>query len=58
VGKPEGKRQIGRRDDNIKMDVRKLEWGRTDLIRQAYDTDQRAESCVHCTHLLSSMKYW
>jgi hypothetical protein len=37
VGKPEGNRPLGRLrrrwDDNIKMDLQEVEWGRTGLIR-------------------------
>jgi hypothetical protein len=44
VGKPEGKRPLGRPIprwvDNIKMDLRKLEWGGIDWIDLAQDRDQ------------------
>jgi hypothetical protein len=44
VGKPEGKRPLGRtrrrRVDNIKMDVRELVWGGIDWIGVAQDRDQ------------------
>jgi hypothetical protein len=44
VGKPEGKRRLGRPIrrwvDNIKMDLRKLEWGGMDWIDVAQDRDQ------------------
>jgi hypothetical protein len=44
VGKPEGKRPLvrpGRRwEDNIKMDVREIGWGRTDWIHLAQGRDQ------------------
>jgi hypothetical protein len=44
VGKPEGKRPLGklRRKwvDNIKMDLREIEWGGMDWIYLAQDRDQ------------------
>jgi hypothetical protein len=44
VGKPEEKRQQGilrrRWVDNIKMDIRVIEWGGIDWIDLAYDRDQ------------------
>jgi hypothetical protein len=44
VGKPEGKRPLGRprrgREDNIKMYLRKIEWGGMDWIQLAQDKDQ------------------
>jgi hypothetical protein len=44
VGKPEGKRPLGRRRcrwvDNIKMDLREIEWGGMDWIDLAQDRDQ------------------
>jgi hypothetical protein len=43
VGKPEGKRPIGRSSckwvDNIKMDLRETGWGGTDWIDLAQDKD-------------------
>jgi hypothetical protein len=45
VGKPEGKRLLGRRRrrcvDNIKMDLREIECGSMDWINLAQDRDQR-----------------
>jgi hypothetical protein len=39
VGKPERKRQLGRHgrrwEDNIKMDIREIEWGSMDWINLA-----------------------
>jgi hypothetical protein len=44
VGKPEGKRPIGRSRhrwvDNIKMDLREIGWGGMDYIELAQDRDQ------------------
>jgi hypothetical protein len=44
VGKPEGKRPLGRPrrrwEDNIKMDLREIGWGGMDWIDLAQDRDQ------------------
>jgi hypothetical protein len=44
VGKPEGKRPLGRPrrrwEDNIRMDVRDIGWGGMDWIDLAQDRDQ------------------
>jgi hypothetical protein len=44
VGKPEGKRPLGRPrrrwEDNIKMDLREIEWDGMDWIKLAQDRDQ------------------
>jgi hypothetical protein len=44
VGKPEGKRPLERPrlrwEDNIKMDLREIEWGGMDWIDLAQDRDQ------------------
>jgi hypothetical protein len=44
VGKPEGKRPLGRptrkREDNTKMDLREIGWGGIDWIDLAQDRDQ------------------
>jgi hypothetical protein len=44
VGKPEGKRPLGRQRrrlmDNIKIDIRETEWNGMDWIDLAQDTDQ------------------
>jgi hypothetical protein len=44
VGKPEGKRPLGRPrrrwEDNIRMDLRGIGWGGMDLIDLAQDRDQ------------------
>jgi hypothetical protein len=45
VGKPEGKRPLGRPRRrlvvNIKVDLREIEWGGMDWIDLAQDKDQR-----------------
>jgi hypothetical protein len=44
VGKPEGRRPLGRPkrrwEDNIKMDLREVEWGGMDWINLAQDRDR------------------
>jgi hypothetical protein len=44
VGKPEGKRPLGRPrrrwEDNIRMDLREIRWGGMDWIDQDQDRDQ------------------
>ena len=44
VGKPERKRPLGRprrrREDNIKMDLQELGWGRGDWMELAQDRDR------------------
>jgi hypothetical protein len=44
LGQPEGKRPLGRPrrrwEDNIKMDLREIEWGDMDWIALAQDRDQ------------------
>jgi hypothetical protein len=44
VGKPEGKRPLGRPrrmwEDSIKMDLREIGWGGMDWIDLAQDSDQ------------------
>jgi hypothetical protein len=44
VGKPEGKRPLGRQrrrwEDNIEMDLREIGWGGMDWIYLAQDRDQ------------------
>jgi hypothetical protein len=44
VGKPEGKRPLGRPrhrwEDNIKIDLREIGWGGMDWIDLAQDRDQ------------------
>jgi hypothetical protein len=45
VGKPEGKRPLGRPrrrwEDNVRMDLREIGWGGMDWIDLAQDRDQR-----------------
>jgi hypothetical protein len=45
VGKPEGKRPVGRPRrrwvDNIKMDLREIGWNEVDWMDMAQDRDQR-----------------
>jgi hypothetical protein len=44
VGRPEGRRPLGRprhrREDNIKMDLREIEFGDVDWIQWAQDRDR------------------
>jgi hypothetical protein len=44
VGKPEGKRPLGRPrrrwEDNIKMDIEEVEWGREEWMELAQDRDR------------------
>ena len=44
VGKPEGKRPLGRQrrrwEDNIKMDLQEVEGGRRDWMKLAQDRDR------------------
>jgi hypothetical protein len=44
VGKPEGKRPLGRPrrrwEDNIKMDLQQVGWGRVDWMELALDKDR------------------
>jgi hypothetical protein len=44
LGKPEGKRQLGRPrrrwEDNIKMDLQEVGWGCGDLMELAQDRDR------------------
>jgi len=57
VGKPEGKRQLGRSrrrwEDNIKMDLQEVGWGSMDWIDMAQDRDR----CKRCNKLSGSIKY-
>jgi hypothetical protein len=44
IGKPEGKDHSGKRrrklEDNIRMDLREIEWEGMDLMHMAQDVDQ------------------
>jgi hypothetical protein len=56
VGKPEGKRPLGRSKhrwkDNIKMELREIGWGSTDWI------DLAQGSCEHGNEPSGSIKCW
>jgi len=56
VGKPEGKRPLGRNsrrwEDNIKMDLRKMGCGGMDWIEMAQDRDRWPGTC-ECSNELS-----
>jgi hypothetical protein len=61
VGKPEGVRPLGiprrRWVDNIKIDLREIEWGGMDWISLAEDRDQR-RACEHGNEPSGSIKFW
>jgi hypothetical protein len=58
VGKPEGKRPLGRSrrrwEDNIKMDLREIGWGGMDWI----DLGPVEGSCEHGNEPSGSIKCW
>jgi hypothetical protein len=62
VGKPEGKRPLGRprrrKVDNITMDLREVRWNFMDWIDRAQDRDQWNALCEHGNELLGSRKCW
>jgi hypothetical protein len=63
VGKPEGKRQLGkpRRGwvDNIRMDLGEVEWDDVDWISLAKDRNRwRKRSCEFCIEPSGFMKCW
>jgi hypothetical protein len=63
MGKPEGKRPLGRRCrwvDNIKMDLREREWDSMDWIGVAQDRDQwRAlVNTLEAHHFLNKFLYY
>jgi hypothetical protein len=62
VGKPEGKRLLGRQRhrwvDNIKMDLREIGWDGLDWIDLAQDRDQWRISCEHSDRPSGSLKWW
>jgi hypothetical protein len=60
VGKPEGKRPLGRPRrswvDNIKMDLGEIGWDGRDWIELAQDRDQVEGSCEHGDEPSGSLK--
>jgi hypothetical protein len=63
VGKPEGKRPVGRPRskwvDNIKIDLREMEWDSMDWNDLAQDRDQWREGfCEHDDEPSGSLKCW
>jgi hypothetical protein len=60
VGKPEGKRPLGRPRcrwvANIKMDLREIGWDVMDWIELAQDRDQCGGSCEHGDEPSGSLK--
>jgi hypothetical protein len=59
VGKHEGKRQLGRPrrrwHENIRIDLREVEWEGVEWIHLAHDRDERG-SCEHGSELSVSIK--
>jgi hypothetical protein len=62
VGKPEGKRQLGRPRhrwvDNMKMDFRGIGWGGMDWIYLAQDREPVEGSCEHGKEPSGFIKFW
>jgi hypothetical protein len=62
VGKPEGKRPLGRPRrrwvDNIKMDLREVGWDGRDWIDLAKDRDRWGGLCERGDELPGSIKCW
>jgi hypothetical protein len=62
VGKPEGKRPLGRPRrrwvDNIRMDLGEVGWGDVDWIGLAQDKEQAESSCELGLEPPGSMKFW
>jgi hypothetical protein len=62
VGKPEGKRPLGRPRrkwvDNIKVGFRDIGWDGKDWIDLAQDRGQWEGSCEHGNETSGSIKYW
>jgi hypothetical protein len=62
VGKPEGKRPLGRSRrrwvDNIRMDLGDVGWGDVDWIGLAKDKKQVESSCEFGIEPSGSMKCW
>jgi hypothetical protein len=61
VGKPEGKRPLGRPRhrwvDNIKMDLGEIGWDGMDWIELAQDRDPVEGSCEHGDEPSGSLKF-
>jgi hypothetical protein len=62
MGRPEGKRLLGkprqRWVDNIKIDLRAIEWGGMDWNYLAQDTDQWRALVNMVMKLLGSINFW
>jgi hypothetical protein len=62
VGKPEGKRPLGRQRrkwvDNVKMDLREIEWDEMDWIDLAVDRDQWPALVNTVMNLPDSITFW
>jgi hypothetical protein len=62
VGKPEGKRPLGRPRrrwvDNIRMDLGEVGWGDVDWIGQAQNRNRWRCSCEFCNEFSGSIKCW
>jgi hypothetical protein len=62
VGKPEGKRSLGRPRrrwvDNTKMDLREIGWDGADWMDMAQDRDQWRALCEHGIEPSGSIKCW
>jgi hypothetical protein len=56
VGKPERKRR--RWENNIKMDLRDIEWGGMNWIDLTQDRDQWRARCEHGNEPSGSIKCW
>jgi hypothetical protein len=56
MGKPERKRPLGRSRrrwvDNIKIDLRKIEWDGMDWINLAHDRDRKLAGSIKCWEVL------
>jgi hypothetical protein len=62
VGKPEGKRPLGRprfrHEANIKMDLQEVGWGRMECTGLAHDRVQWRVFCEHSNEHSGSIKRW
>jgi hypothetical protein len=60
VGKPEGKRPLGRPrhrwEDNIRIDLREIKWEVVGWVHLAQDKDQVAACCEHGNEHSGSIK--